>query len=88
MIEHQGNRSQLGAESQGSQNGRKGAQNHQDHGQGVSGPDMWKVNRFNAAKVLAKDKLISTSNSAILLSPRKSKLLSLVRGGRLKRRPG
>jgi hypothetical protein len=41
--------SKLGVEPQGSQNERKEAQNHHDRGQEVSGPEVRKVNRFNAA---------------------------------------
>jgi 3-deoxy-7-phosphoheptulonate synthase len=49
-------------EPQGSQNERKEAQNHQDHGQEVSGPEVRKVNRVNSAKVLAKDSSRNVQN--------------------------
>ena len=45
---------ELRAESQGSPNQREQPQNHQDHAWEVSGPEARKVNRFNAAGVLAK----------------------------------
>jgi hypothetical protein len=47
---------QVRAKPQGGGNQREQSQNRQDHGREVSGPASQKVNRFNAAGVLAKDR--------------------------------
>jgi hypothetical protein len=47
---------QFRAESQGGRDQTEQAENHQDHGQEVSGPEAHKVNRFSAAGVLANDR--------------------------------
>ena len=46
---------QLRAEMQGGRNQREQPQNHQGHAWEVSGPEARKVDRFNAAWILAKD---------------------------------
>ncbi len=46
---------QVRAEPQGGWNQREQPQDHQDHAWEVSGPEAQKVNRINAAGVLAKD---------------------------------
>jgi len=47
---------QVRAEPQGGWNQREQPQDHQDHVWEVSGPEAQKVNRINAAGVLAKDR--------------------------------
>jgi hypothetical protein len=46
---------QFRTEPQGGRNQREQPQNHQDHAWEVSGPEAQKVNRINAAEVLAKE---------------------------------
>jgi len=56
---------QLRAEPQGGRNQREQPQNHQGHAWEVSGPEAQKVNRINAAGVLAKDR----SPMTVVLAP-------------------